>query len=475
LMLTGCFSWLSPDFSLPNITARDSAAADAQALPFVSPTVVGSWVVVSVSTLSAPRNVAPAAFWQQVVPVPGLDGLIIQALANNPDVQTLAARVQQADAVAGQALAAQLPTLGTQGSATRFRNSPLEANQPQGADVPIRNQFGALLQAGWEVDLWGRLASGRQAARLSAEAARAQAADVQLAVAAQVARTYVALLAAQQVEAAWATALAAAEGQQAIRSARYAAGELAMPQWQQAAAQLQQQRSLALNAASQTQQLRHALAALLGQAPGTLTLPSATTLPVQAAVPANVSASMLLQRPDVRAAALTLAAANAEIGAARAAFFPQVNLSAAGGFLSPVWGDVFDWNNRTWSAGPVLSLPLFQGGALRANLQGRWAIYEAQVAAYRGTVLNALRDAADAQVVTQAAIQQAGGATQALASVQRGATATQARYALGDVGKFEALDADAALAQATIAHAQALAGQWQSVITWWQALGGQPQ
>ncbi|NBV54589.1 MAG: hypothetical protein EBR79_02620, partial [Proteobacteria bacterium] len=187
---------------------------------------------------------------------------------------------------------------------------------------------------------------------------------------------------------------------------------------------------------------------------------------------AEISATVLLNRPDVRAAALQLEAANQRIGAARAAFLPRVNLNAFGGFVSPVWGDVFEWNNRSWSTGPVVTLPIFQGGAILNNLRANWAEYEAQVALYKNTVLGAMADAADARVSLTATANQATSAQQAAQAMNTALAATQARYVAGDVGRYEMLTSQIAAAQAAIAAAQAQAGWHAQALRFIQSIGG---
>jgi outer membrane protein TolC len=276
------------------------------------------------------------------------------------------------------------------------------------------------------------------------------------------------------VEQAWQRLLAAEEQRLALVTARYDAGEVDVSTWQQTAANVQQQRSQALAAAANTRQLHYALSALLGRAPQLLPVSEEELLALENAPPkiGVISATVLLQRPDVRAAANVLAATNQRIGAARAAFLPQVSLNATAGFAGPVWSDVFTWNNRTWSAGPVVSLPIFQGGAIRANLRRSWGTYEEAVGNYRGTVLSAMQEAADTVTTNALAGEQASSAKQAYAAIGRSVAATEARFLAGDVGRYEELGATVAAAQAEVAYAQAQAGWHVATLRVVSALGG---
>lgn len=465
-ILSACSSIMAPSFKLPSFTLSSHSATP---LPFVSPTVVGSWQAVSPSTAFAGTS------WTETYPLPRLPEFLRQAEAENPTLQLVAARVKQARAIAGLALAAQLPAISASANATRSRLAPSQANRPAGTNVAITNSFGAGLNANFELDLFGRLAGEGKATRLEALSTESLQADAKLAISVEIARTYAALLAATKIESQWFAIMAAEEQRLAILTARYQAGELDVASWQSAAAALQQQRSLALAAAANTRQLHHALSVLLGQTPQTINLTgqdlaSLNNIPPSPA--AEISATVLLNRPDVRAAALQLQAANQRIGAARAAFLPQVNLNALGGFVSPIWGDVFEWNNRSWSVGPVVTLPIFQGGAILNNLRANWAEYEAQVALYKNTVLNAMADASDARITLTAAANQAASAQQAEQSMNTALIATQQRYQLGDIGRYELLTTQIAAAQSAIAAAQAQAGHHAQALRFIQSLGG---
>ncbi|MFZ2620703.1 MAG: efflux transporter outer membrane subunit [Alphaproteobacteria bacterium] len=469
MALAGCSSWLAPRFQLPNMFAKPVTLQAETPLPFTSPTVVGSWQMVSVSATLAPLD-ASGTTWVQHYPLPKLAELTAKAHIQNPTLQAQAARVEQARALAGLAFAAQLPTLTASADATRYRSAPSVSS-----NTKARNTFGADVFASFELDLFGRVAGTARAATLQALAAEDLQADVALALDAEIARTYTALLAATVVERSWSTILAAQEQQLAILTARYDAGELDVSNWQAAAATLQQQRSLALGAASYTRQLHHALALLLGEAPQVFDISEKDLASLSSAAPmpvGNMSATIALQRPDVRAAALALEAANQRIGVARAAFLPRISFNALGGFVNPVWGDVFDWDNRTWSMGPALTLPLFQAGANRANLRRNWAVYEESVAIYKGQVLGAFADIANSLITLQISQNQAASAQQAVAAITRSFAATSARFAVGDVGKFEQLGADIALAQAHLNAAQAQAGWHTQAFRFIQATGG---
>ncbi|NBV54419.1 MAG: hypothetical protein EBR79_01750, partial [Proteobacteria bacterium] len=232
MVLSGCSSIMAPRFKLPQFS---STSTSTPALPFISPTVVGSWQTVSPSMAFAGTG------WMQTYPLPRLPELLRQAQAENPTLQAVAARVQQARAVAGLALAAQLPAISASGNATRGRLAPSQANRPAGTNMAVTNSFGGGLNASFELDLFGRLAGESKASRLQALSTESLQADAQLLIGTEVARTYAALLAATEVESQWVAIMAAEEQRLAILTARYQAGELNVATWQSAAAALQQQ------------------------------------------------------------------------------------------------------------------------------------------------------------------------------------------------------------------------------------------
>lgn len=468
LLLPSC-TWLEPGFELPTF-GEGEARAVSSTLPFISPSVVGSWQVIE----SKPMAVNDG--WVAGLGLEGLPALVSSALANNPDLEAMAGRVKQARAEADIAFSGLLPSVSAGADITRGRASPAQAGLPATTRMPTTTTYGVNLAAVFEVDLFGRVAGEAKTGKLLALAQNELYEDTKLALQAQVARVYVGLLAAQETEAAWADLLRAAEERQAILTARYNAGELDVATWQTAAATLQQQRTLALNAALTTRQLSNALAVLQGKVPGpVMTVASSTTATLYApapVVPAGLDSGLLARRPDVRAAAKQLEAANANIGVARASFLPRISLSALGGFASGDLGDLFDWNNRTWAAGPVATLPIFQGGRIRANLSRSWGMYEEGVGRYRAQVLEAYRDVADSLNAQAAGQQQAAGAVQGYDGLKRAAAAAKLRYESGDIGRDEWLLARMGEAQGRMNAAQGSAAAYVATVNLVQGLGG---
>lgn len=471
-LLAGC-SLLEPVRDLPTYVFPKSISAPAPLAVLPSPTVVGTWQMLETVSASVPQD-----DWYAVLGLKGLAPLEEEALKGNPNLSAVAARRTQAEALARMGNATLLPTLGLNAGLTRERMAPGQQGRAQGVDVKTTNTYTVGGAASWELDLFGRLSEQAKAQELGALGAAQTEAAARLALQAQVARAYVTLLAATHVQQAWQNSALAAEGRHVRLKARFDAGEVGMADWQAAEATYEATKAAALNAAVAARQMHHALAILVGRTPQVMPLPHDDLLALYASAPqvpqGPVDSSALLGRPDVQAAASGFKASLANIGAARAAFFPRLTLAATGGFSSPELADLFTWNNHTWSAGPALVLPPFNFTTLRANLARNWGAYEEAVAAYRGQLLGAFRDVADGLVAvagTRAAAADAKAAWEASVKAQE---SLQKRYDLGDVARTDVLAAQMAADQGRMAFTQQAAAAYLADINLMAALGGRP-
>lgn len=468
--LAGC-GLLRPALETEALTPQTSGAVvAAPALPFVAPEQAGQWVLVNPAALPT-TAISPS--WASSLGFAGLMPLLQQAQAQNLNVAAAQARLRQAEAESRSAFAALFPQVTVNASAQRQRNAPGQ----QGKNSPgnIENRVNANAAASQNVDVFGRVWNGLALTRGLREARRQELASTQRQVQSAVAQTYFALLATTQAERAWQQAIDAATEQNRLVQLRYAAGDVPVTEAQPVFATLQNLRVQALEVARQRVALENSLNLLLGRAPQAIALTDADLAQLAAprlAVPQQISATALLQRPDVQAAVAQLAAANANIGVARAAFLPNISLQGSVGFNGNSTSNLFDWSQRTWSVGPVLTLPIFQGGAIRANLQRAWALYDEAVAAYRSVVLNAYAEASDAFTNAQTAQASAQSATSAAAALARSASAYERRYQAGDVAKADWLGSQILAAQAQANAAQANAASHAAAVSLFTALGG---
>ncbi|MDF0543954.1 efflux transporter outer membrane subunit [Sphingobium sp. H39-3-25] len=397
--------------------------------------------------------------------------LIAAALDNNRDIRIAAARVAEARAAWRIEGAALYPELDAVGSGTRGRSIiSLPGLGTQSYDV---KQVTAQLSAGWELDFWGRLRNLREAARneylATEEARRALATDL----VAQVANGY--LLEREyeeRVTIAEQTIATRAESLRIMRR-RYEVGsgsKLEMTQAQTLLAQAQ----LTLQGLDQDRQInRNALALLVGQpveiAPGPLGLAEAAP---QIDLPAGLPAELLIYRPDIVAAEYRLRTANANIGAARAAFFPNIALTAAFGTASPALDGLFGNGSRAWSFTPTITQPLFNGGRLAANLDVAKARQIAAIADYEKTVQGAFRDVSDALVRRRQLALQIDTTRTVLDTLRERAHLAQLRFDNGRSAYLEVLDAQRDLFDTEQSLVQLRRAHLASAIALYAALGG---
>lgn len=346
------------------------------------------------SALNAEQPLA----WRSLVSDARLVQLIEQALQHNRDLRVAAASVQAARAQYRISEAARLPTVNAAAGSAATRAGST-------AGGTINRQYSVSLGVtAWELDLWGRLGSLRDAA-LSSYLATEQARDsVQATLVAEVAQAWLALAADQQLRALARQTLDSRQQSLALVQRRQALGAASPLDVATAEAAVQAARGTSAQVESRLAQDLNALRLLLGSEPPAALLPEGGTL-AQAGVdgasalvevPAGLPSSVLLRRPDVRAAELSLRAAEANVSAARAALFPTLSLTASAGTASNALGGLFAAGSGAWSFAPTLKLPILDGGAARSALAYSEAQRESGLATYDKSIQSAFREVADA-------------------------------------------------------------------------------
>ncbi len=257
---------------------------------------------------------------------------------------------------------------------------------------------------------------------------------------------------------------------------RFSTGDIGELDVARADAELATARSERIDVARRRAVLEHALATLLGKAPSGFTLPAT---PLQAAdlrVPPGLPSALLERRPDVAAAERAMAAANARIGVARAAFFPQLQLTGGFGFESHDLGDLLKWSSRTWLLGPLvgtaLSLPIFDGGARSAGVKQARAAYEENVANYREAVLVAFREVEDNLSDLRLLADQSKVQDDAVRASTRAAQLSRTRYNAGSVNYLDVIDAERNMLSAQRVAVQLSGGRVNATVGLVKALGG---
>lgn len=420
-LLAGCAS-MAPGYQAPTLPVPVAYPADAPA-----------------ETAAAGQRAA-ALDWRTHFADPRLVQLIGEALANNRDLRLAALRVQEARAVYGIQRAERLPTVGASGGASRAR-VPGDLNASGQPATGSQYQAGLGINA-WEIDFWGRVQSLQDAALQSYLASDEARRAVTLSLVAQVADSYLALRELDERIVLARASIASREESLRIFTRRFQVGATSRLDLTQVQTLSAQARALGAQLAQQRAAQAHALAQLVG---GPADLPPTTTpLPDGAVLhelAAGLPSDLLTDRPDIIAAEHRLRAANASIGAARAAFFPRVALTANAGTASTQFDGLFEGASRAWSFAPSISLPIFDGGARKSALDLAEVRRDAAVADYEKTVQAAFRDVADALSARRWLAEQVGIGQEALAAQAERARLAKLRYDNGAAAFLEVLDA----------------------------------
>ena len=466
LLLAGCGA---PRFRQPEITVPAAFKEDRKVF---SAADGSTWKV------GRPAEAEPRGEWWRAFGDPSLDALVAEATAGNQDLAVAAARVKQARAIAGIAEADRIPQLGVGVGAQRERLSPLEAQLPRGTAVAPMNVYSARLSASYEVDLFGRVSSNVAAARGDAGATEATYRSVLLSLQADVAQTYFRLRSLDAEIATVGRSVQLREESVRITGRRFELGDIGEFDLSRARTELSTARAEAIGLQRQRASAEHALAVLLGRPAADFSAPAQPleengALPL---IPAGLPSSLLERRPDIASAQRTMEAANARIGVARAAMFPLLTISAAGGGVGASMAEVFKWSSRSWLLGAALSAPLVDGGRNRSNVVRSEAALEEAVGAYRQSVLAAFAEVEDNLAGLRVLASQGVEIEAAVVSARRSADLAQKLYDAGRGSYLELIDAQRNLAQVernavqlrgdraitTVALIRALGGGWDA-------------
>lgn len=420
-----------------------------------------------------PKDHVPRGAWWNVFGDPALDPLQRTAAAGNLDLQAALARVEQARATARIARSDFYPALQGQGSFVRYRTS---GNAPSPVPFPVpsfrQSQWAVPFDLSYELDLWGRVRRSFDSAQQLAMGADAARQSVLLSLQSDVAATYFSLQnSIREIELLTQAIRLRREALQ-IFEQRLAAGlgnefEVERGRVEVASAEADLQ-----SARRRRAEHLNALALLCGKAPNGFEPAihgAETKLPV---IAPDLPSALLERRPDIAQAERELASRLAQIGVAKAAFFPSVRLTASGGILSGDVSDLFLWESRTWSLGPRVTLPLFEGGRNKADLERVRAFYDEGVAQYRQKVLAAFKDVEDSLAALQFLQGEAEARAKAAMAATQAAKLSLQRYQAGAINFLEVVDSENArllneLARVRVAHEQRLA-----TVRLVKALGG---
>jgi len=431
---------------------------------------------------AAPADALDRGDWWSLFGDPVLDGLEARVKVSNQNIAAAEAAYRQARALVGEQRAALFPTVNLTGGATRSGNgggggavvvNPDGTTTTSGGSGGSRTNYRVTLGGTWEPDVWGRIRRAVEGARAGAQASEADLANATLSAQGEVAVNYFDL---READAEAAINQATVEGYRRtvqITQNRFNAGTVPHSDLLQAQTQLANAQANLADSQRQRATFEHAIAVLVGEAPGAFGLPPAGAWTASApAIPPGVPSTLLQRRPDIAAAERRMAAANAQIGVARAAYFPSLTLNGSYGFAASALGGLFNASNSLWSYGLSAAETLFDGGLRKAQVKGARAAYDQTVAQYRQTVLTALQDVEDQLAASRALEAQYVLRLQASTAADAAAAMVQNQYQAGLVSYVEVFTAQISAYAARTALAQAQAQRQTTAVTLIQALGG---
>jgi len=449
-LLAGCS--LAPPYERPSAAAppafKEAPPADSTWFP------------------AAPADELERGPWWELFGDPVLSGLVAQVEVSNQNVAAAVAAYAQAEALVKEQRAALFPALNFDVGATRLG----------GKEQPTANAFHATLNASWEPDIWGALRLGISGAQASAQASAANLAAAKLSAQAALATDYFALREADNEIKLLTAAVDAYAKSLKITQNQYDVGIAQRTDVLQAQTQLETTQANLVAMVGQRERLEHAIAILVGKPPADLAVAVAPWDGKVPAVPLTVPSTLLERRPDIAAAERQVAAANAQIGIQRAAYFPNIGLTAAVGPASASLPRLFSASSLVWSLGLSAAQVVFDAGAIAAKVEAAGAARDVAVANYRQTVLTAFQSVEDELSTIRSLTEQEANRRAASADADRTEQLTLNQYLQGQIpyttvvtAQVTALNARQALSQlmssrqaAAIALIEALGGGWQA-------------
>lgn len=433
------------------------------------------------STTEAWKTAEPAedtfrGEWWRVFSDSTLDGLEKQAAQANQSLKAAAARVQQARALVQSARSNWFPSIGAGFGPTRQHMSPASQFLPDNTEVPDQTLWRAQVSASYEADLFGRVSDNVSASRSDEAQSEALFRSVQLALQADVAQNYFQLREFDAQLGLYRKTVALREDALKLVESRFNAGEIGELDVSRARSELATARADAVGVARQRAASEHSLSILLGKPPADFTFPETPLVPVQAHIPAGLPSSLLERRPDIAAAERAMASANARVGLAKSAFFPQLDVTGAFGYESATLGDLFQWSTRAFLLGPfagtALTLPIFDGGRRSANLAKARAKLDEDVAQYRQQVLVAFKEVEDSLSNLRLLDNQISEQGFAMSASERAEQLSATQYEEGQVSYLDVIDAQRQVLQSELRSIHLASEQAVSTVALIRALGG---
>ncbi|GAA0471641.1 MULTISPECIES: efflux transporter outer membrane subunit [Tatumella] len=417
---------------------------------------------------ASPQDDQPKGEWWRVYHDPLLDQLMPQVAISNQNIAMYMAQYRQAQALAASSKASLFPALTASAGSSRAASHSSGSSPVQ----RLSDSHSASLSASWEPDLWGKLRRQLEENRASAAASAAELANATLSAQSELAQDYFQLRIIDQRIALYQQSIAAYEGYLRVITHKYQAGSEDRGTLAQAQMQLSSAQASALDYHWQRAQLEHAMALLIGKTPSQFSVAAAPLQATLPPVPSVLPASLLQRRPDIAYAERNVAAANAAVGVAIAGYFPDLTLSASGGFTSSVLHNLFSLPQRVWSLGPELSGTVLDFGATTAAVDQARAAYDARVATYRQTVLTAVQGVENNLVELTTLQQEIAAQQQATDAAVESARVTRNQYNAGMIDYLDVATTENSSLSARQSLLALQSSQWVTSVALITSLGG---
>ena len=419
--------------------------------------------------VAVPSDAVARGEWWTLFDDPALNSLESKVLVSNQNLAAAKAAYDQARALVREQRAALLPVIDLNGSTTRTGSF---GNSKSGSSTTTGQRYTLSIGATWEPDLWGRIGNTVKQAGALAEASKADLVNATLSAQGELALDYVQLRGIEAQKAILDATIAAYEKALTIAENRYRAGVVQRSDVLQAETALRNARGDAADLDRQRAIFEHAIAVLVGENPSSFSLPPAPSNQTVPNIPSVLPASLLERRPDIASAERSVAAANAEIGIQRAAFFPTVDLSGDTSTNAEILGSLFKAATSAWSLGATGVLTLLDFGARSARVDEARAAYEQTVAQYRQTVLTAFQQTEDQLAATRVLATVAVERTAAANAANQAEVIARNQYVAGQISYSDVIVTQTSALSARRAEAQSLVDRRTAAISLIQAIGG---
>jgi len=392
-------------------------------------------------TQANPSDAIARGAWWEIYGDAQLNGLVEKLNTSNQTVAQYEAQYRQAAALVRSARGAFFPTLDLTTSKNRSsQGTGSSSSSLSSSSSGIRDTYNAQLGVSWEADIWGKLRRGLEADKASAQASLADLASMQLSLQSQLVQNYLQLRVIDEQKRLLEATVDTYERSLRLTQNQYRAGVSGRDAVAQAQTQLKSTQADLIDLAWQRAQFESAIAVLMGQAPADFSLAPITSVPALPQIPVQLPSQLLERRPDIAAAERSVMAANANIGVAKAAYYPDLTLSMNGGYSSSTFSNWISLPNRFWSVGPQLAMTLFDGGQRAAEVDRTEAVYDQTVAQYRQTVLDGFKEVEDYMAQLRVYEQEAGVRKEALDAARDSLRLTSNQYKAGLIGYLDVVN-----------------------------------